>query len=273
MLGHRVVGVAAVLTLATTVTACGSASSGPLADTADKLASVKSGVMDLKLTAAAGEQPTGEQAGFRLQGPFSLAANGHLPVSDITYTQYEGRATQTVKVVSTGDAAFVVRNGRTTALSSAEADQLKVSGGSGVDLHLDKWFDKPTVSDAGRLDGVAVQRITGRLNVPAALEDLFHLSHNFGAADVKAEKIQGDLAKKLQAATESASAEVVTGKTDHYLRHLVVDVKLGAQAPAQIRQALGRLSAVRFHFELGLSQPNKPVRVSAPEGVTQTKGQ
>jgi hypothetical protein len=142
-----------------------------------------------------------------------------------------------------------------------------------VDLHLDKWFDKPQITDAGQMDGVPVQRITGRLNVAAALDDLFRISHNFGAADVKAPKIQGDLAKQLTASTESATAEVLTGKNDHFLRHLVADVKLGAQAPAQIRQALGRLSAVRFHFELGLSQPNGPVHVSAPQGLARAEGQ
>ena len=57
---------------------------------------------------------------------------------------------------------------------------------------------------------------------------------------------------------------MVTGKTDHFLRHLVLDVKLRSQAPVQIRQAMGRLSAVRFHFQFDLSQPNRPVHVTAP---------
>jgi hypothetical protein len=117
------------------------------------------------------------------------------------------------------------------------------------------------------MDGVPVQRITGKLNVAAALDDLFRISHDFGAADVQAPKIQGDLAKRLEATTQSATAEIVTGKNDHFLRHLVADVTLASQAPAQIRQALGRLSAVRFHFELGLSRPNQPVHVTAPEAL------
>ncbi len=263
------VAVACVVALA----ACGSGSSGPLAATADKLADVHSGVLDLRLTAAAGDQPTGQQAGFHLQGPFAAGAKGHLPLADISYTQYEGSEDQVVKLISTGDHAYVVRNGRTSMLSTADANQLKVSGGSGVDLHLDKWFDKPQVTDDGSMDGVPVQRITGKLNVAAALDDLFRISHNFGAADVKTPKIQGDLAKRLEAATQSATAEVVTGKSDHFLRHLVADVKLSSQAPAQIREALGRLAAVRFHFELGLSQPNKPVHVTAPQALARVEGQ
>jgi hypothetical protein len=254
--------------------ACGSGgSAGPLAATADKLSQVHSGVLDLRLTAAAGEQPTGQQAGFRLQGPFGQGAKGHLPLADITYTQYEGGQDQVVKLVATGDHAYVVRNGRTSVLSSSDANDLKVSGGSGVDLHLDKWFDNPEVTDAGQVDGVPAQRITGRLNVAAALDDLFRVSHNFGAADVKAPKIEGDLAKRLEATTQSATAEVVTGKSDHFLRHLVADVKLSSQAPAQVREALGRLAAVRFHFELGLSQPNKPVHVTAPQALARAEGQ
>ncbi|MCU1449160.1 MAG: hypothetical protein JWP02_1330 [Acidimicrobiales bacterium] len=260
----RLLSVAVTVVVAVAVAACGSGSSGPLAQTADNVGKVKSGVLDLRLTAAAGEQPTGEEAGFRLEGPFAEGAKGHLPVADMTYTQLQGRREQTVKVVTTGDRAYVVRNGRGYVLSAAQANQLKVSGGSGIDLHLDRWFSNPKVTDAGTTDGVAVQRITGRLNTSAALDDLFRLSRSFGASDVNAPQIKGDLAKRLDAAIQSASAEVVTGKADHFLRHLVVDVKLRSQAPARIRQALGRLSAVRFHFELGLSKPNRPVHVTAP---------
>src|SRR3954471_7991860 len=200
---RRVAALAVVLGLGS---ACGSGGSdGPLAATTDRLSEVHSGVLDLRLTASAGAQPTGQQAGFRLQGPFAQGAKGHPPLANITYTQYEGSQDQVVKLIATGDHAYVVRNGRASALSSADANELKVSGGSGVDLHLDKWFDKPQVTDAGQTDGVPVQRITGRLNVAAALNDLFRVSHNFGAADVKAPKIEGDLAKRLEAATQSAT--------------------------------------------------------------------
>jgi hypothetical protein len=268
-LGALVVALAVLLLSA----GCGAGSSGPLAETADKLAGVHSGVLDLRLTASAGEQATSEAAGFRLQGPFAQGAKGHLPVVDITYTQLEGSKDQSVKVVSTGDRAYVVRNGRPILLSDAQANGLKVSGGNGVELHLDKWFAKPRISDAGTLDGVAVQKIDGPVNAANALDDLFQLSRKFGAADVSTPRIKGDLAKRLASSTESATAEVVTGKRDHFLRHLVLDVKLRSQAPAQVRKALGRLSAVRFHFDFNLSRPNQPVHVTAPQrlagGATQ----
>src|SRR5205085_147369 len=104
----------------------------------------------------------------------------------------------------------------------------------------------------------------GPVKVADALDDLFQLSRKFGATDVRTPRIKGDLAKRLQLSTESATAEVVTGKQDHFLRHLVLDVKLRSQAPTQIRQALGHLSAVRFHFAFDLRQPNRPVHVTAP---------
>ena len=263
-MGRRAAGLGMALTIAVLMAACGSGSGGPLAATAGKLGDVHSGILDLRLTAAAGEQSTGEEAGFRLEGPFAQGAKGHLPVADITYTQLEGRREQVVKVVATGDHAYVVRNGRSYVLTDAQANQLKVSGGSGIDLHLDRWFDNPKLTDAGTLDGVAVQRVDGPVKVADALDDLFQLSRKFGATDVRTPRIKGDLAKRLASSTESATAQVVTGKQDHFLRHLVLDVKLRSQAPPQIREALGRLSAVRFHFDFGLSQPNRPVHVRAP---------
>ncbi len=256
----------AVLTMATLVAGCGGGSGGVLGETASNLAKVKSGVLDLRLTAAAGERQTGEEAGLRLQGPFAEAsAKGRLPTADITYTRFEGRAEEKVRLVTSGNKAFVVRGGRTTQLSEAETKDLEVSGGSGVDLHLDKWFDHPKITDAGVVDGVRAQRITGRLDAAAAMNDLFKVSQNFGAADVKAPEIKGQLADRLKASTQSATAEVITGKADHMLRNVVVDIILTSQAPSEIRDALGRLSAVRFHFALGLSQPNRPIHVTAPE--------
>lgn len=246
--------------------ACGSSGGGPLGETAANVNKVNSGMLDLRLTAATGDQPTGEEAGFRLEGPFAQGAKGHLPVTDMTYTQLLGRDERAVKIVSVDDQAYVVRAGRSYVLGPAETQQLKISGGSDkLDLNLRSWFDKPEVVDAGQRDGVAVQRITGRVKVAPALDDLLRLSRRFGAADQATPPVKGDLGRQLEKSTESSSAEVITGTKDRFLRHLVVDIKLRSQAPEQIRAAFGNLGVVRFHFELSLSQPNGPVHVVPPD--------
>jgi hypothetical protein len=239
-----------------------------LAETAANLHKIGSAVLDFELTAGAGAQPSGEQTGIKLQGPFALGAPGHLPTSDITYTRYLGRTTRTVRVTTTADKAYVTTDGRSYLLPAAQADLLRASkdsskGGLG-DLDLGRWVDKPQVSDGGVVDGVASQRIAGQLRVVDAFNQLFAVSRQLGASDVVVPHLQGALAAQLQRNTQSATTEIVTGKDDHMVRRLAFDVLLSTDAPPSVRQALGPLAAVRFHFLMTLARPNSPVQVTAP---------
>src|SRR5947208_51917 len=95
-----------------------------LSATAAKLGTIRSGsiVFDLRVspTGGAGKTPFG----FRVAGPFALAAGGRLPRADVHYTQRANGQSATVDLISTGRAAFVTVGGKTYALPADRAAPL-----------------------------------------------------------------------------------------------------------------------------------------------------
>jgi hypothetical protein len=240
--------------------------------TSARLRTITSGSLDFRLTAGAGDRPTEDDTGFKLTGPFALARPGRLPVAKVDYTELAGPSTTTVRLLATGDKAYVVLGGRTYALPESEVESLRApakgSGSSSLgQLHLDRWVRDPRVGDGGTFDGVPATRVQGTLRVVDALNELFSFSRALGAADAAVPTIEGRSARDLERVTTAASFELLTGRDDHLLRRLVADVHLGAQVSPAVRQALGRLAAARIHFEMSLADVNRPVQVAEPTGV------
>jgi hypothetical protein len=121
----------------------------------------------------------------------------------------------------------------------------------------------PEVSEGEVLDGVETERISGRLDVVAAAQDLFAMARDFGGVSVPA--IEGEEAERLSDAVKSSSLEVITGREDGLLRRLELQVDLEASAPKKLEPALSDLLGVGFELLLEIEDPNDPIRVAPPE--------
>lgn len=86
--------------------------------------------MQPQLSTVAGTDEQTSPVGFRMEGPFSTA-QGDLAVLDLSYTRLLGGAESVTRVVSTGKAAYVVADGKTTEVPADRAGALALGDGAG----------------------------------------------------------------------------------------------------------------------------------------------
>lgn len=220
-----------------------------LSETADALAGVRSGRMNLDVRA----EPVGGDGrgafGFRIEGPFAFDDDQPLPVAELTYTRVAGDDEATVTVLSTGEEAFVEVDGQAYVLPDDEAASLGLGGGGdGLILQVDRWVVEPVLEEGGDTDVVRA-----RLDVPAALGDLV------GLAGAGVPSPGTDDAAQLERAVRSSSLEVVTGADDRLLRRLDARVEFAGDGPLP-----GELEGVRLRATLELSEHGSPLEVIAP---------
>ena len=253
--------------------ACGSASPSQraLSATSSHLHDVHSGRLDMTMLASTATAAPGVGEGFQLAGPFAVATTkGRLPVADLRYTRITGTAHAQTRFISTGTTAFLGLDSGVYRLADSRVAGLRAKGSAGKDaglagLDLDKWISHPVMHAAGTRDGVAVVSITGRLDPIQALNDMLSVASGLGAADEGSPThLSGAAADRVRRAVRSSSVEVVTGRDDHLLRELHVEIRLAVSDAGQLRSALGRLAGVRLTMQLGVTRPNQPVQVSAP---------
>jgi hypothetical protein len=255
---------------------CGgsNAASGALRDTEDKLAGVRSGTLSLQLLASSTTAAEGEGSGFRVDGPFAVGEKkGALPVADLRYTRITGTQRRTTRFVSTGSRAFVEVDGRMTELTEAQLADLRVTEegpAGGLDgLSLRHWLADPKLAQGPSVDGAATDRVTGKADAVAILNDVIGLTERFGSSDGTVKPLTGDAAARVRKAVAAAKAEVVTGKDDRLLRRADVSVDLAVSDP-KVREALGQLAGARLTMTLEVKDLNHPVDVPVPQsaGIT-----
>jgi hypothetical protein len=257
---------AALLVLAALVAGCGGEDRARelLSDTASNLDQIQSGDLTLRLILGPREGTKG-RVGFELRGPFALRQGG-LPVAKIAYTQIAGAREATATFISTGTKAYAEVNGKAYELPPSSTEALRRAAGSGASgglgqLELDDWVDDPEVSDGGDVGGAPTEHVSADLDVVAAANGLLALLRQLGRNSLR---IEGKQAEQLEDAVDSSSFDVWTGKDDHLLRRLLIEAELGLDVPESLRRVLGRVVGARFEFELGISNPNKPVSVQPP---------
>jgi hypothetical protein len=230
---------------------------------ASGLGGIRSGTLHVDL-ALDPQVRGGEALGFSLDGPFALGKSGSLPVSQITYVQRRGPRSASVTVISDGKRGFARVGGKTYELAAAQASQLRVatSGlarGMLTSIPFRDWVRDPKVEDAGS----DAYRVSGKLDVVRALNGLFQLTQGLGSVPSVA---RGD-AGRVEQGVRSSSFELVAGKKDHLLRLLRIAATFGGDVPKALRRTLGPLVGAEFRFELGVTHPNEPVKVTAPRGA------
>jgi hypothetical protein len=239
-----------------------------LAETESKLAGVRSGTLSLLLLASPVTGSEGQGAGFQVEGPFAVGEKkGSLPVADLRYTRITGAVRRTTRFVSTGTRAFVDVDGRLTELDESQLADLRVTGegsSGGLDgLSLRTWLDDPEVAPGPAVDGVPTDRVTGKADAVAILNDIIGLTEQYGASG-GVPRLEGDAADRVRRAVAGARAEVVTGRDDRLLRRADVSVDLALTDP-KVRDALGDLAGARLALSLEVTELNRPVEVAVPQ--------
>jgi hypothetical protein len=233
-----------------------------LSQTAANLGEIRSAEsMHLKLLVDPGE---GDSFGFELEGPVALCGERALPTLDVEYTQIANGQEATVRIVSTGEQGFVVvndtayemREDQEADLRSA-CDDLEAGDGGLESLRVGDWVRDPEASS-----GDDVDKVTGELDVVAAVNDLVDVARAFGGSSLA--RLDRDDARRIAEATEDSSFELETGHDDDLLRRLFLEADLGFDVPEDLRRALGEAVGGTLTFELELEDPNAEVDVQPP---------
>lgn len=246
---------------------CGGSDSGDaLSETAGNLDEIRSGTLTLRVLVEGSGQFEG-RAGFELHGPFAFGASGKLPQADMEYRRIAGAQETRAGFVSTGDSVFVESGGQTYRLPDSMVAGLRSqeseSDESGLrELDIGDWMVDPQVSDGGAVGGAETDRVSSKLDVVAAVNDLLEVVRGVGVADLG--RLTGRSAEQLRRAVKSSSVDVWTGKDDRLLRKLEIRADFAASGPAELEQALGQLGGARVTFLLEIDDPNEPVHVEAP---------
>ena len=244
-----------------------------LAATAAKMDDIASGDLRLRMVASAGAQGPERPVGFELSGPFAVAQErGALPVARLRFTRLAGTPLEPTTFLSTGQRAFLEVDGRFYELPEEQVQPLRAregrAGGNALEgLDVDGWAEGHRVEDAGRVDGVGAQRVTGEVDVVEALNDLVAVAGQVGAETAGLRPVEGKDAEHLRRAVRSSRLEVVTGRDDRMLRRLRIHVTFAAADARRLEAALGPLAGTRLHLELDISKPNREVRVDPPARV------
>lgn len=260
---------AALLAAVLALSGCGGGGGGDagpaLRETAEKLGTIRSGTLTFRMEV----DPRGddEPFGFELTGPFELGKSGGLPEADIEYTQFARGESATIRLVSDGEQAVVITQGRTVPLEGEALEDLRQSGaevlGSDVadeagleELRVDTWLVDPELTDGP--DGT--DKIAGELDVVGVANGLIDLAGSLTGT----ERLDEETGRQLREAVDSTDFELLTGADDRLLRKLALQVELAADVPEDLREALGDVVGAGFSFLLEVENPNEPVDVALP---------
>ncbi|MDX6438543.1 MAG: hypothetical protein QOF45_1126 [Gaiellaceae bacterium] len=251
------IGLAAVAALS----GCGAGAGGPagpaLRETATKLETIKTGVLTLKVNM---DPKDGDAFGYEIHGPIKLAGEGEVPLADVEYTQRANGQEDTVRLVLDENGGWVERGGERTQLTRSQLDELRSAGsvlgqGGLESLDFEAWIADPKRSDGpGDTD-----KVSGKLDVVAAMNGLAGLSGVLGSDPVRLDKSNG---KQVEDAVKDSSFELLTGKDDRLLRKLALMFEFDADVPDELRDELGKDAVgARFEFDLALDDVNQPVAI------------
>ena len=250
---------------------CNQGPESVLGTTASNLDGINSGVLTMKLLASSDEEGPATQTGFTIEGPFTLPGEDELPVTEIEYTQIAGETSTTTGFLSTEDTAYVVVDEQPYELAPEQVESLRGSGEDAGEVFettdFDSWIEDPKVSDGPEVDGVPTERVSGELDVPTALDDIFEVARMFGADEQAFPALDEQDAQHIRSAVESATLVLVTGAEDRFLRDLDIRIRFDVQHHEELAEILGSLAGVEFTFDLSLADVNDAVLIEPPDNA------
>jgi hypothetical protein len=209
-----------------------------LKDTFSGKKDVKSGKLDLSLSANAG----GQDIAVKVAGPFESQGSGRLPKLAIDLSFQGGGQSLQAGVTSTGDKGFVNYGGTDYEVpgpvfqqfkagyeQSAKQAQDKGNGQSLATLGIDprKWLTNAKNEGEAQVGDTDTIKITGDVDVPKLLDDIntaLPKLRALGGSQASSLPSQLSEQEKQQAAdaVKNLNVEIYTGKDDTILRRIVV---------------------------------------------------
>lgn len=207
----------------------------------------------------------GQTTGVTLAGPYRSNGKGELPSADLA-VRVTGAAPGTIsgRLISTGKNAFVEYGGQLYEVGEAEIAELKRSGEApeqptphdikSLMGRMQDWFQESDAQEDADLEGEPVTRVTGKLDLSAALEDLKALAKRPGMSDAEGlkELSNGDI-RRIERMFSDPRFTVDVGREDGKLRRIVASLKLDH----------GRESA-GMEFSIRFKDVDQPVQIDAP---------
>lgn len=234
--------------------ALGACSSDPstLEQAEDALAGLEAGHLTLELSATA--EDSGD-VGFRVEGPYSFAGDGELAILDLSVTELLGDDEESTRVVSTGDAAYVVIGGEVTEVDDPASFRLGDDEGF-AELGVAGWAEDIEEEDRGE-----ERVVRGRVNVSDFLADLSLLTAQLGGVDVDA--LDEDAAERLDGLAERSSIEVVVDPDD-LPTTIEVEISFGSDVPEALVEAFGPYARATMRLSAEIERLDEPLTVERP---------
>jgi hypothetical protein len=212
------------------------------------------------------ESPMGN-LGVSLTGPYKSNGKQELPDADLQLkVQGAGPQPMEARLISTKDNAFVVYDGVTYEVGADKIAQLKTQSKQGQGTTPDvaalmeqmkSWFPETSTQEAADLDGEAVTRVTGRMDLEKALKGFMDIAKQSAAADPQAAKAfeQSPDMAQVEKFLSDPSFTLDVAKSDGTLRRVAAETELE-----------GVPGGGRIAFSLQFKDVGKPVTIQAPAG-------
>jgi hypothetical protein len=275
----------AVLAAALCVAGCarsgGTSSAGVgklLSDTFGGRQAIHGGRLDVALDVTAkGLQSFKGPLSIRLSGPFQTGAAGTLPKFDFNLSFASSGSNIAVGAVSTGTKGYLRLGGHAYVLPGTVFDRLAKSGASkgnsGVSLKTLGIDPRRWVKDVRNLGeedvaGVRAIHLTAGIDVTRLLGDVDRVLRKAGGLGVTGSGSQlpaglsPQTRTKITRSIDTARVDIWTGKADHALRRLALDVHF--DVPADLRPAGSSGQSGEIKLDLSIANLNQPQPIAAP---------
>jgi hypothetical protein len=210
------------------------------------------------------ESPMGN-LGVSLTGPYKSNGKQELPDADLQLkVQGVGPQPMEARLISTKDNAFVVYDGVTYEVGADKIAQLKAQSKQGQGTTPDVaalmeqmkgWFPETSTQEDADLDGEAVTRVTGRMDLEKALKGFMDIAKQSAAADPQAAKAfeQSPDMAQVGKFLSDPSFTLDVAKSDGTLRRVAAETELE-----------GVPGGGKIAFSLQFKDVGKPVAIQAP---------
>jgi hypothetical protein len=222
---------------------------------------IKSANIEVAFKAQAGQQTTS----VKLAGPYQSNGKDQLPSADLA-VQIMGAAPGTIngRLISTGENAFVEYGGETYEVGEDVVSKLQQEGNSSGQLtpndiktmvgQMQDWFPQSDTQEDAELNGEPVTRVTGKLDLSAALTDLKELAKRPGMSGTEGLKeLSGGDIKRIERMFSDPRFTLDVGRDDGKLRRIVATMSMNAD---------GEKGAMEF--SMTFKDVDKPVKIDAP---------
>ncbi|MHB1567926.1 MAG: hypothetical protein ACYC0H_01865 [Solirubrobacteraceae bacterium] len=241
---------------------------------------IRSGVLTFSLSAKpAGSSMFTTPISLTINGPFQSRGSGQVPESNFTLTVSGLGQSGSLGVISTGSSGYLTLAGTAYQLPAASFQKLQSSfsavGGGGSQggftaLGLDpmKWLVNPTVAGSDTVAGAATTHIHAGVDVAALLTGVNKLLAKAASTTSSAtipKSITPANQQKIAHEIKNATVDIWTGKSDHTLRRLTVN--LDVPVSGKMATTLGGLQSAAITIEIQYADLNQAQTISAPANV------